>query len=398
MNQPQSLKKREEPASFPAWPHFDEEEIAAVSAVLRSGRVNRWTGQENILFEQEFAVFAGCRHAIAVANGTVALELALFALGIGPGDEVIVSSRTFIASASAVVMRGATPVIADIDPDSQNLSAATVQPLLTPRTRAIIAVHLAGWPCDMDPLLELARTHNIKVIEDCAQAQGASYKGCPVGSLGDVAAFSFCQDKIMTTGGEGGMLTTNDPQIWQRAWAYKDHGKDYDTVFSGESGGAFRWLHHSFGTNWRMTEMQAAIGRIALRKVPGWIVRRQRYGAILTETFRKIRGLRVTVPPTKITHAYYKYYTFIEPELLPDFMTRDAIITAISDAGIPCFSGSCSEIYREKAFVTAGLSPCHRLPMARRLGETSLMFLVHPTLTEEHIRQTSKVVQAVMSG
>jgi dTDP-4-amino-4,6-dideoxygalactose transaminase len=359
--------------------------------------VNRWTGEENVLFEQEFAAFAGCRHAIAVANGTVALELALLALGIGPGDEVIVSSRTFIASASAIVVRGATPVVADIDADSQNLSAATVQPLLTPRTRAIIAVHLAGWPCDMDPLLELARAHDIKVIEDCAQAQGASYKGRPIGSLGDVAAFSFCQDKIMTTGGEGGMLTTNDPEIWQKAWAYKDHGKDYDTVFCGESGGAFRWLHHSFGTNWRMTEMQAAIGRIALRKVPQWIVRRRRYGAILTETFRKVDGLRVTVPPLEMTHAYYKYYTFIEPDSLPDFMTRDAVITAINAAGIPCFSGSCSEIYREKAFSGAGLSPCHRLPVARRLGETSLMFLVHPTLTEEHIRQTGKVVRAVMT-
>ena len=395
----QSLKTQESESmpAFPLWPHFEEDEIAAVTAVLRSGRVNRWTGQENILFEQEFATFAGCRHAIAVANGTVALELALLALGIGPGDEVIVSCRTFIASASAVVVRGATPVVADIDPESQNLSVATVQPLLTPRTRAIIAVHLAGWPCDMDPLLELARAHDIKVIEDCAQAQGASYKGRPIGSLGDVAAFSFCQDKIMTTGGEGGMLTTNDPEIWQRAWAYKDHGKDYDTVFSGQSGAGFRWLHHSFGTNWRMTEMQAALGRIALRKVPEWVVSRRHYGAILTETFRQIRGLRVTIPPAEMTHAYYKYYTFIEPDILPDFMTRDAIISAINSAGIPCFSGSCSEIYREKAFVAAGLTPCYRLPVARALGETSLMFLVHPTLNEEHIRHTGRVVQAVMA-
>jgi hypothetical protein len=360
--------------------------------------VNRWTGEENVLFEQEFAAFAGCRHAIAVANGTVALELALLALGIGPGDEVIVSSRTFIASASAVVMRGATPVVADIDPISQNLSASTVLPLLTSRTRGIIAVHLAGWPCDMDPLLELAHAHNIKVIEDCAQAQGASYKGRPVGSLGDAAAFSFCQDKIMTTGGEGGMLTTNDPELWQRAWAYKDHGKDYDTVFGGEPGAGFRWLHHSFGTNWRMTEMQAAIGRIALRKVPDWIVVRRRYAALLSEVFRTIQGLRVTDPPAEIVHAYYKYYVFVEPEILPGFMTRDTIMNAITASGIPCFSGSCSEIYREKAFVTAGLSPCQRLPVARRLGATSLMFLVHPTLTEDHIAQTGTTVQAVMTS
>ena len=394
--QPQTTSSASKPP-FPSWPYFDEEEIAAVTAVLRSGRVNRWTGQENVLFEQEFAAFAGCRHAIAVANGTVALELALLALGIGPGDEVIVSSRTFIASASAVVMRGATPVVADIEPDSQNLSAATVRPLLTPRTRAIIAVHLAGWPCDMDPLLELAHAHGIKVIEDCAQAQGATYKGRPVGSLGDVAAFSFCQDKIMTTGGEGGMLTTNDPEIWQKAWAYKDHGKDYDTVFCKEPGAGFRWLHHSFGTNWRMTEIQAAIGRIALRKVPDWVAVRRRHAAALTAMFRNIHGLRITEPPAEIAHAYYKYYAFVEPGTLPEFMSRDWLMTAITDVGIPCFSGSCSEIYREKAFVAAGLSPGKRLPVARRLGETSLMFLVHPTLTNDHIARTGTLVRAVMN-
>lgn len=385
------------PQPFPSWPQFDDAEISAVTAVLRSGHVNRWTGQENVLFEREFAAFAGCHHAIAVANGTVALELALLALGIGPGDEVIVSSRTFIASASAVFVRGATPVVADIDPVSQNLSVETVQPLLTPRTRAIIAVHLAGWPCDMDPLMELAHAHNLKVIEDCAQAQGASYKGRPVGSLGDVAAFSFCQDKIMTTGGEGGMLTTNNQEIWQRAWSYKDHGKDYDTVFRPQQGAGFRWLHHTFGTNWRMTEMQAAIGRIALRKVPSWLDVRRRYAAILTEAFRNINGLRVTEPPAEIDHAYYKYYAFVEAGALPEFMSRDWIMTAITNAGIPCFSGSCSEIYREKAFVTAGLSPSQRLPVARLLGETSLMFLVHPTLTENHIAQTAAVVKAVMT-
>lgn len=383
---------------FPPWPHFDEEEIAAVTAVLRSGRVNRWTGEENILFEEEFAAFAGCRYAIAVANGTVALELALLALNIGPGDEVIVSSRTFIASASCVIMRGATPVVADIDPLSQNLSIATVQPLLTPRTRAIIAVHLAGWPCDMDPLLELAHSRGIKVIEDCAQAQGASYKGRPVGSLGDVAAFSFCQDKIMTTGGEGGMLTTNDPEIWRKAWSYKDHGKDYDTVFCGEGEKGFRWLHHSFGTNWRMTEMQAAIGRIALRKVPAWIRTRRQHAALLNGILRKVAGLRISEPPAEIFHAYYKYYLFVEPEILPEFMSRDRIMSATTDAGVPCFTGSCSEIYREKAFIKAGLCPCKRLPVARRLGETSLMLLVHPTLTPDHIARTGMVVKDVITA
>ncbi len=197
-------------APFPTWPHFDPDEIATAARVLQSGKVNYWTGEEGRRFEDEFAAQAGCKYGIAVANGTVALELALHALGIGPGDEVIVPSRTFIASASSVVMRGAKPVLADVDPNSQNLTVATIRPLLTTRTRAVIAVHLAGWPCDMDLIAELAHGHGLKVIEDCAQCHGATYKGRPVGSLGDVGAFSFCQDKIMTTGGEGGMVTTNE--------------------------------------------------------------------------------------------------------------------------------------------------------------------------------------------
>lgn len=384
--------------AFPGWPHFDDTEIAAASAVLRSGRVNRWTGEENELFEREFAEFAGCRHAIALANGTVALELALTAIGIGPGDEVIVGSRTFIASASAVVMRGARPVVADIDPVSQNITVETVRPHLTERTRAIIAVHLAGWPCDMDPLLQLARPLGIRVIEDCAQAQGARYKGRPVGSLGDAAAFSFCQDKIMTTGGEGGMLTTNDSELWERAWAFKDHGKDFRTVFDNGHSTGFRWLHHSFGTNWRMTEMQAAIGRVALRKVPGWVAKRRRHAALMSAFLHQLPGLRVTDPPHECFHAYYKFYCFVRPEQLRTGVSRDQIMAAVNRSGVPCFSGSCSEIYREQAFVAAGLHPSKPHPVARELGETSLMFLVHPTLTNAHIVRTCEVIAEAMTA
>ena len=382
---------------FPQWPHFGEDEIAAVATVLRSGRVNRWTGGENEAFEREFAAFCDCRHAVAVANGTLALELALVALGIGPGDEVIVSCRTFIATASAVVMRGATPVVADIDPFSQNVTAETVRNVLSPRTRAIIVVHLAGWPCDMDPLVELARAHRLAVIEDCAQALGAGYKGRPVGSLGDVAAFSFCQDKIMTTGGEGGMLTTNRDDLWERAWSHKDHGKDYQAVHSRDTAPGFRWLHHGFGTNWRMTEMQAAIGRTALRKVPSWVTTRRRHAGLMTTFLRHVPGLRLTVPPPGSYHAYYKYYCFVIPDRLRHGVTRDTIMAEINAAGVPCFSGSCAEIYREQAFIRAGLGPASHYPVARALGETSLMFLVHPTLTTEHVVRTCKVIDRVMA-
>jgi dTDP-4-amino-4,6-dideoxygalactose transaminase len=327
----------------------------------------------------------------------MALELALYGLGISSGDEVIVTCRTFIASASCIVMRGATPVLVDVDPVSQNITADTIRQAITPRTKAIMAVHLAGWPCDMDPILELARAHGLKVIEDCAQAHGAVYKGRVVGSLGDVAAFSFCQDKIMTTGGEGGMLTTNDRAIWEKAWAFKDHGKSFEAVYTRQHPAGFRWLHESFGTNWRLAEMQSAIGMLQLKKLPDWSTRRRRHAAILTDAFSAISALRVMLPPPEIRHAWYKYYAFVRPERLKHGWDRDRIMAAINAEGIPCFSGSCSEIYLEKAFENAGLRPPKRLPVARELGETSLMFLVHPTLSVIDMEDTCRTVEKVFS-
>jgi dTDP-4-amino-4,6-dideoxygalactose transaminase len=386
---------RREP--FAPWPWFAEDEIEAASRVLRSGKVNYWTGNEGGQFEAEFAHFAGCKHTVALANGTVALELALYALGIGPGDEVVTTSRTFIASASCVVMRGATPVLVDVDADSQNITAEAVRAALTPRTRAIIAVHLAGWPCDMDPILRLARERGLWVIEDCAQAHGATYKGRPVGSMGHVNAFSFCQDKIMTTGGEGGLLTTNDDEVWARAWAFKDHGKSYDTVYNQTHPPGFRWLHESFGTNWRLTEMQSALGRILLRKLPQMVEKRRHLAAILAERFSSLPALRVTVPPPEIRHSYYKYYVFLRLEHLRGDWTRQRVIDAINAEGIPCFGGSCSEIYLEKAFPES-MRPQHRLPTAQQLGETALMFLVHPTLSESDMYDTTDAVKRVLGA
>ena len=381
---------------FASWPFFDRDEIDAAIAALRSRKVNYWTGNQGRDFEREFAAFTGCNYAIALANGTVALELALWALDIGPGDEVIVTSRTFIASASAVVMRGATPVVADVDPESQNITATAIRDVICPKTRAIICVHLAGWPCDMDPILALAKEHGLKVIEDCAQCHGATYKGRPVGSLGDAAAFSFCQDKIMTTGGEGGMLTTNDRDLWEKAWAFKDHGKSWVAVYNRKHPPGFRWLHEFFGTNWRLTEMQSAIGRVQLRKLPVWIRKRRENAAILTEALSNIPSLRVTIPPPEVGHAYYKYYVFVRPEKLNTGWDRERIMAAVNAEGIPCFSGSCSEIYLEKAFTSAGLAPKKRLPVAKKLGETSLMFLVHPTLGRREMVDTSLAVEKVM--
>lgn len=381
---------------FPAWPWFGDEEIAAAGDVLRSGRVNYWTGDEGRRFEEEFAEFTKCKYAVALANGTVALEAALRAREIGPGDEVIVTSRSFIASVSCVVAVGATPVFADVDRVSQNLSSKTIAQVAGSRTKAIIVVHLAGWPCDMDAIMAFAESRGIVVIEDCAQSHGASYRGRPVGSLGHVATFSFCQDKILTTGGEGGMLTTDDRQTWERVWALRDHGKSYDAVHHRDHPPGFRWLHESFGTNWRMTEMQSAIGRKLLKRSPGWVERRREHAATLEHAFGNMPALRVTPADDAVYHSYYKYYVFVRPEGLRDGWDRDRIMAAVMAEGVPCYSGSCSEIYLESAFEGTGFRPAEPLGTAVELGETSLMFLVHPTLSDEDMAHTCRAVEKVM--
>lgn len=381
--------------AFPAWPAFEEEEIQAAASVLRSGRINYWTGDEGRAFEREFADFTGCKYAIALANGTVALELALYCLGVGPGDEVIVPSRTFIASASCAVMRGATPVVADIDRNSSNLTAGTIQSVMTPKTKAVVAVHLAGWPCDMDSILELARSRGIFVVEDCAQAHGAGYRGKPIGSFGDMAAFSFCQDKNMSTGGEGGMLLTNDRKLWEMGWSFKDHGKSFEAVYERQHPPGYRFLHESFGTNWRLTEAQSAMGRVLLRKLPGMVEKRRRNAAYLSEEFGRIPALRVVTPLDNVFHSYYKYDVYVRPERLRQGWDRNRIQEAISAEGIPCMAGTCSEIYLEKAFPES-MRPPRRLPVAQELGETSLMFKVHPTLEERDLADTCLAVSKVM--
>ena len=385
-------------SSFPPWPYFEKDEIDAVVRVLQSGNVNYWTGKECKLFEEEFADVIGSDFAISVANGTVALEAALTSLGIGPGCEVVVPSRTFIASASCIAMCGAKPIVADVDPVSQNVTAESIERVLTPKTKAVVVVHLAGWPCDMDSIMNLARSRGIYVIEDCAQALGAQYKGKMVGSIGHVGAFSFCQDKILTTGGEGGMITTNDRELWNKMWSYKDHGKDYATVHRGDHPFGFRWLHERFGTNLRMSEMQAAIGRLQLKKLPEWLELRKRNANILTECFSSIPTLRTTMPSADVSHAYYKYYAFIRPDKNMSGWSVDKIAEAIAAEGVFCNTGSCSEIYREKAFTAAEKGPIERLPVARQLGETSLMFLVHPTLTSGDVEDTCKAVSKVFGA
>lgn len=381
---------------FSPWPCYSVEEAEAVADVLRSNRVNYWTGDLCRQFESRFAEWTGTAYAIALANGTVALDVALRALGVGPGDEVVTTSRTFLASASCIVTAGATPVFADVDPDSQGITAQTIEAVLTPRTKAIICVHLAGVPCDMDSIMGLAYKHGLKVIEDCAQAHGARYKDRSVGSIGDVGAWSFCQDKIMTTGGEGGMVTTNDKALWSAMWSHKDHGKSWEGVYERQHPPGPRLVHDSFGTNWRMIEMQAAIGLIQLERMKVWTGRRTELAERLTAACSAHELLRVPFIPSGITHAWYRFYVFIRPECLASGWSRDRIIQEINDRGVPCFHGSASEVYLEAAFEGTGWRPAERLPVAKTLGETSIAFLVHPTLTDAEIDKTCDVIDEVV--
>jgi dTDP-4-amino-4,6-dideoxygalactose transaminase len=393
---------------FSPWPSFTEEEASAVHDVLLSNKVNYWSGQHGREFEKEFAAWADSKHAIALTNGTVALDLALKALKIGAGDEVIVTSRTFLASASSIVTAGAVPVFADVDRDSQNVTAKTIAAVLTPRTRAVLCVHLAGWPCDMDPIMTLAAEHDLFVIEDCAQAHGARYKGRSVGSIGHISAWSFCQDKIMTTGGEGGMVTTNDLELWSRMWSYKDHGKSWEAIYERDHPPGFRWVHESFGTNWRMTELQAVIGCIQLKRMADWTAARTANAERIWATCRDFSGVRVPnfrcnatcgvdcASASGCAHAHYKCYVQVEPDHLAEGWTRDRIVEEIVARGVPCFQGSCSEVYLEKAFDNTGWRPEERLLVARELGETSLMFLVHPTLTKAEMDKTCTVIAQVL--
>jgi dTDP-4-amino-4,6-dideoxygalactose transaminase len=248
----------------------------------------------------------------------------------------------------------------------------------------------------MDDIMHIAQEKNLFIVEDCAQAHGAKYKGKPVGSIGDIGCYSFCQDKIMTTGGEGGMVVTNNEELWQKIWAYKDHGKNYKSVYEIKYPLGFRWLHDSFGTNCRMTEMQSTIGRIQIRRMDGWNQRRKDHAQEILKVCAEFESLiRLPEIGKDIDHAWYKLNVYLRPKGLKEGWSRDRIIFEISTLGIPCFSGSCPEIYLEKAF-DVKFRPQERLPNAKELGENTIEFLVHPTLTASDIGNTCEAIHSVM--
>lgn len=386
------------------WPYFEADEIEAASQILRSGKVNYWTGELGKQFEVAYAKSVGKKYGIALSNGTVALELALRALGIQAGDEVIVTSRSYVASASCVMLIGAIPVFTDVDLVSGNICAETIKPHITNKTKAIIPVHIGGWPCDMPAIMALANQHNLIVIEDCAQAHGASIAGKQVGAWGHASIFSFCQDKIISTGGEGGMLLLDDEKAYKQAWAYKDIGRSYDAVYQKQHPAGFRWLTESAGSNFRMTEIQAAIGLKQLEKLPAWIDKRNNHAKVIIEVLASFSFLDVPVFEEKLgnKNAYYRLYAKVKPNLKAvcseENLLRDVLINKLVDEGVPCFSGTCSEIYREKLFIEAGYSPPIPFNNAQYFSDHALCFLVHHTITEQQIQHMKRAVKNAFSN
>jgi dTDP-4-amino-4,6-dideoxygalactose transaminase len=388
---------------FKSWPNFSQEEANKAKDILLTNKVNYWSGEECRKFEKEFAEYVQCKYAVATSNGTTALDLAFKAMNLDAGSEVLVTSRTFLASVSSIINAGLVPKFIDVSRDTQNIDVSKLENVITSKTKAILCVHLAGWPCDMDEIMCIANLHSLFVIEDCAQAHGAKYKGRPLGSIGHIGCWSFCQDKIMTTAGEGGMVATDNKEYWSKMWSYKDHGKSYDAVYNTKHNPGFKWLHDSLGTNWRMTEIQGAIGRIQLTKMESWSATRNKYLAKIWNACSCIDALRV--PKFKCLsctgcnqenaciHGAYKCYVFLDNSKIHPEWSRLDIIDRINSAGVPCFVGSCSEVYLEKAFESLDCLPDNRLPVAKELGESALMFLIHPSLTNKDIDYTCQVIK-----
>ncbi len=376
-----------------SWPRFEKDEVEAAKKVLESGKINYWTGGNGKSFENEFTSWCGTKRSIALANGSLALSAAYQAIGLNKYDEVITTPRSFVATALEAYIKGAKPVFADVDINSGNITAKTIEPLITSRTKAIAVVHIGGWPANMLEILSLANENNIFVVEDCSQAHGAKINNRSVGSFGDIGTWSFCQEKIISTGGEGGMITTNNEELFSKIQTFKDHGKNLNLMQKKADSKSYRFLHENLGTNLRLTEMQSSIGRIQLKKLVKWNQIRERNAQLLRRIILKSNAIEVPLPEEGLKHAWYKLYAYINPIALSGNWSRDRIIEEIISHGAPAFSGSCSELYREKCFSKLNQST---LENAKNLGERSLMFLVDHTLDEEMIERYGEIILSVL--
>ncbi len=333
------------------WPQFSEEAIKAVEAVLRSGKVNYWTGPKGMEFEKRYAEWQGSKHAISVATGTAALHVALTALGIGPGDEVIVPSYTFIATSFSVVQAGAIPRFADVNIEDHCISVASAEKLINERTKVIIPVHLYGNVCDMDPILDLAKRHNLFVIEDNAEAFGGSYKGRQTGTIGHIAACSFCQNKTFTTGGEGGMVTTDDEEVAWTARSFRDHGYDVKQRLSLlDMEQKLPYIHNMIGWNYRMTEMQSAIGLAELDRIDDWnLPTRRRNGNIVRDALKDLPQVKyVPVDTEDRRNGWYTAAYSLDIESMTCDIAQ--FVQACCEEGAPVWKVFWPQCHTERAF------------------------------------------------
>ena len=401
---------------FPMWPAFAPETLEDVLEPIRTGKVNYWTGKKGMEFEEKWAEYIGAKMAISCTNGTAALHIAIASLGIGPGDEVIVPSYSFIASSFSVVQAGAIPVFCDVT-DDHTIDPAKIEELITPKTKGIIVVHLYGVVADMGPILEIAKKHNLKVIEDCAQCFGGEYKGIKAGMIGDVGCFSFCQSKHFTTGGEGGMVVTNDEDLGWECRSFRDHGYDVKTrmnMLALEE--KLPYIHTRVGFNYRMTEIQSVIGINELKRFENWnLARRFKYAKMYDEAFAGLEGIAKLPVNTEERKCSYWWYPI---NLDIDKLDCNAaqFVKALMAKNIPCYGIQWPEAYEEKAYREHNGFGSAKFPFesseytnpesvkydqvlcpnAKRLRDVTFSVFLHPSWEEEHINAVIAGVKATL--
>ena len=368
------------------WPSFTSKEINQVSLILKSGKVNYWTGKYCKIFEKNFSNYHKIKYSVTVNSGTSALECAIKSLNLKQGSEIITTPRSYYTSASSIINCGMKPKFSDISIDSQNLDPIKLEKSINKKTKAIICVHLSGYPCDMNRILKIAKENKIYVIEDCSQAHGASILNKKVGSFGDISAWSFCQDKIISTGGEGGMVATNKLTLYKKVLSIKDNGRNYEKIKRISYSGSFNYIHDFIGSNYRMTEIQAIIGISQLKRLDQMILRRNSNAKVFNNYFHDLDNIFLLLQNSKNTNAYYRYYLFVKKS-----KNQKILINKIRSKGIECIAGSCPEIYLEKYFKNN--FKVKEMFGAKYLATRSVCLKVDQTLDIKIIHQQAKIIR-----
>ena len=371
------------------WPNYDSKIINKIINILKSGRTNYLIGKEGSKFEKNFSKFYNIKYTNVVANASLGLELSLLSLNLKKGDEVIVTPRSYHSSVSSIIRAGLTPIFADIDRYSMNICPKSIEKNISKKTKAIICVHLYGMPCDMKKINKLCTKFKLKVIEDCSQAHGTKISKKYVGSFGDISVFSFCQDKIISTGGEGGMIATNNKKLHNKIWSLKEIGKNKTKYHKVDnSSNNFPYLHDSIGTNARITEIQSCIGNYQLNKLKNYIRRRNLNAMIYYEKLKKCKYLIIPKFSSNITHSYYRYTVIINDKLIK----RSLLMKNLKMEGVECNVGGCPTIYDEKYFKKNFRINKNNFPNTEYLKDKTISFIVDQTVDKKEIRKVCNIL------